>query len=417
MAQNNELNPEDPWKSDPDRQNRTHAATSSSEEEFGGEGELDHAVGKGRPLVQINVGGQIFCTHLSTFEVNDPDSILLKFLKSPSSSFELCPPARDSQGNLFWDRDSNLFSQLLHILRTGNVQGGLPLERLIDLKAEAEFFMMFMTSSKIDDAIERKEREQGGLLKFSDSTERLIIFVKPSTSLLWGLQEFNKRTSFTRINVVKAKLDITKTYVFPPEFIVMDSFGHTIPGQKLKVSQEGSVFRSVILGKYPFREDRCGRVLHARREDRCESCWGHLEDFPYRSVLFLRPRDTATFNLADLLQVEKLILSDWDRYWNRASAHPMPSIRDDAETLYSRLRSCDAPWPRGAPNVDIAEVTPRTMRKLGTRAGGRWTPPSLPIQPHLLEFLFPPESEPSSAIFPPQSESQDQSSDEDTPKE
>ncbi|KAJ8642902.1 hypothetical protein MRB53_004650 [Persea americana] len=86
-------------------------------------------------IITINVGGQLFQTTPQTLEVAGPKSLL--------STLSNTTPFTKSHGNIiipFIDRDPELFSILLSLLRTGNLPSKAKQFDLEDIVSEAEFY-------------------------------------------------------------------------------------------------------------------------------------------------------------------------------------------------------------------------------------------------------------------------------------
>ena len=86
-------------------------------------------------FIKINVGGTIFSTLRSTL-TKEPDSMLARMIDTK------VPTETDSDGNIFIDRNGDIFKVILDFLRTGNLRidsAGCSEE---EIETEAEYFML-----------------------------------------------------------------------------------------------------------------------------------------------------------------------------------------------------------------------------------------------------------------------------------
>ncbi|XP_029111760.1 BTB/POZ domain-containing protein KCTD14 [Scleropages formosus] len=93
------------------------------------------------PVVQLNIGGQLFSTTLSTLR-RCPDSKLADMFAGP-------PKLRaDADGRFFLDRDGRHFGPILEFLRTGR----LPTEHVREVYAEAVFYGIAPLVKQLEDS-------------------------------------------------------------------------------------------------------------------------------------------------------------------------------------------------------------------------------------------------------------------------
>lgn len=86
-------------------------------------------------IVYLNVGGKKFTTFVSTLEKTPYNSILYKLVNTKHKQV-------DKDGNLFLDRDPNLFEIILNALRQDktSIIGPQNVDKYQELKAELEYY-------------------------------------------------------------------------------------------------------------------------------------------------------------------------------------------------------------------------------------------------------------------------------------
>ena len=86
--------------------------------------------------MQLNVGGQTFCTRLSTL-LSHPDSVLAKIFDERFGT-----PMLDDSGVVFLDSDPSSFEFILQYLRRGQltVIAGLPRSSVCKVRDDAEYY-------------------------------------------------------------------------------------------------------------------------------------------------------------------------------------------------------------------------------------------------------------------------------------
>ena len=84
-------------------------------------------------VTTINVGGTLFTTTISTL-TKDPESMLATMFSTD------LPPARDSHGNVFIDRDPKTFGVILDFLRCGHLYDEGSDRTMEQLEMEADYF-------------------------------------------------------------------------------------------------------------------------------------------------------------------------------------------------------------------------------------------------------------------------------------
>lgn len=94
-----------------------------------------------RPLITLNIGGEIFSTSQRTFEKTDDGwTFLNKFQHFP----------RDSDGRIFIDRDGKYFRWILNYFRDGQIQLPDKIDELKQLFSEAKFYQIERLINEIE---------------------------------------------------------------------------------------------------------------------------------------------------------------------------------------------------------------------------------------------------------------------------
>ena len=105
-------------------------------------------------LIKLNVGGELFTTTMNTLSCTTNENFLAYLVTNN------LPKDVDGDGNIFIDRDPNLFKYILHYLRNLKLSSTIEDNELEDLMEEANFFsiqeMVVLVQQKLS-LIEQKE--------------------------------------------------------------------------------------------------------------------------------------------------------------------------------------------------------------------------------------------------------------------
>lgn len=155
-------------------------------------------------LVELNVGGQVYVTRLSTL-VSVPDSLLGRMFGQQSPA-EL---STDTKGRFFLDRDGFLFRYILDYLRDGNLVLPDYFRERAGLRREAEFFQLrelvrrlapqVSKENSISDEAqgEHDHDDSGGALPTTSTTSTIALSEPRSPSLKYGYITIGYRGSYT----------------------------------------------------------------------------------------------------------------------------------------------------------------------------------------------------------------------------
>jgi hypothetical protein len=94
-------------------------------------------------IIELNVGGVLYTTALTTLTRPDPDSLLGQWFTGSSIKDDqatVSRPVRDSKGRYFIDRDGVLFRFVLDYLRSGSITLPESFRETNRLRQEAEFY-------------------------------------------------------------------------------------------------------------------------------------------------------------------------------------------------------------------------------------------------------------------------------------
>ncbi|KAL5981445.1 hypothetical protein ACLOJK_015506 [Asimina triloba] len=165
-------------------------------------------------IISLNVGGQLFQTTPETLTLAGPNSIL--------SSFSNLPLPQSSQPPPFIDRDPQLFSVFLSLLRTGNLPSKATAFHLQDLISEAHFYglqSLFIsalgtTQSQFDPFALQKSiilplngRDCPSAIAATPSGSVHVAYGSKITSFDWSLQR--KSTILTQFPAIDSLLPIS----------------------------------------------------------------------------------------------------------------------------------------------------------------------------------------------------------------
>ena len=226
-------------------------------------------------IISINVGGTVFSTTKTTLTV-DPESMLARMCDTELSH------ERDSNGNIFLDRNPKAFEIILEFLRTGklfNVGIGCTLEQL---EAEADYFGLVGLLEMI--------KEQKSL---SDDGGRELIFVITSKGSISG-------------PILNLEVDghsaTAYTFVGLREF--QNAMRSTFPTKKRKELAR------------PIRgNDWTEKTI-------CIFGKGLNEEIKAKRSVWFSVRDKEEENILpptkDMIDMEARILKDWEHYWKSA---------------------------------------------------------------------------------------------------
>ncbi|XP_057976376.1 BTB/POZ domain-containing protein At5g41330 [Malania oleifera] len=162
-------------------------------------------------IVTIDVGGQLFQTTKQTLALAGPKSLLSRVSDSLSSEFDLP----------FIDRDPELFSVLLSLLRTGNLPSKAKAFDLQDLFSEARFYgleHLLVSSQSNPSQFEAFNLEKSSVLPLSGRDTPSALSTTPFgsihvahgskiTSFDWSLRR--KTTILTQFTAVDSLLSIS----------------------------------------------------------------------------------------------------------------------------------------------------------------------------------------------------------------
>ncbi|OWM85307.1 BTB/POZ domain-containing protein At5g41330-like [Punica granatum] len=164
-------------------------------------------------VVTVDVGGQVFQTSRQTLALAGPESLLSQMASEPASGGEL--PAR------FIDRDPELFSVLLSLLRTGNLPSKAKAFDLQHLISESQYYgieSMLMSSLSNPSQFDAFSLEKSFVLPLNGRDSPSAIATTPCgslhvahgskiTSFDWSLGK--KSTILTQLTAVDSMLAIS----------------------------------------------------------------------------------------------------------------------------------------------------------------------------------------------------------------
>ncbi|KAK9050406.1 hypothetical protein SSX86_030623 [Deinandra increscens subsp. villosa] len=102
-------------------------------------------------IVRLNIGGDKFCTTVDTLTHREPNSMLAAMF---SGRHTLC---KDSEGNVFVDRDGKHFRHVLNWLRNGVLPPNLTDSECSEMLQEAEYYQLLGLADRITEVLNRKK--------------------------------------------------------------------------------------------------------------------------------------------------------------------------------------------------------------------------------------------------------------------
>ena len=222
-------------------------------------------------FIRINVGGSLFSTLRSTL-TKEPDSMLARIINTT------VPTDTDHDGNIFIDRNGDIFKIIINFLRTGNLRiegSGWSKE---ELEEEAEYFML----QSLLHAIRRGPKDDG-------VRDLIIVNIGPSQGVVKG--PFGP---IWRLQVRKG----AEQYQFTVARKLFDATLREMPG----------ISHDPIDNHHNF-------IYRANF---------HITINQKRSVWFCEQVGTdGIAELSQLIDIDSRIMKNWDQMWKKAEECPL----------------------------------------------------------------------------------------------
>ena len=97
------------------------------------------AIATNNPVIELNIGGVIYATSLSTL-TSEPSSVLARLFSVGGMGGSAARPPKDSKGRCFVDRDGVLFRYVLDYLRSRRLVLPEAFGEKQRLRQEAEYY-------------------------------------------------------------------------------------------------------------------------------------------------------------------------------------------------------------------------------------------------------------------------------------
>ena len=238
-------------------------------------------------IVSFNVGGMIFTTFRTTIAAHK-ESALYSIMNSEINT-------TDKKGNIFLDRDPQIFRHLLYFLRTGSLEYELTTNKLEDLWKEADFFQLERCMQIVSQELKNREWSHPGNWRLSSQFPDKKVII-----LMYSVKQSGAGPSVNMSQSLKFETSIYPNrkvlYKLKGAHDVIDCMGQTFPG--------------LIAAR-----NRTGGIDHRFTSS------DKIKNLPPKSVFFWVDRQGGDICLLKLMQMDHMIHSDWLYYWDRTPSY------------------------------------------------------------------------------------------------
>ena len=241
-------------------------------------------------IINLNVGGLVFQTSQATIN-KDKQSLLYAIVNSDNKVV-------DSKGNIFIDRDSQLFRHILYFLRTGSLEHDLSTRKLEDLWSEADFYELKRCMEAIHVEMNCREWNNPRNWRFNSDYQNKNIIVVAYPRDGFSARVYDKTVKVNIPYSVKFEISTDSPrkvlYRLRNNLILTDCVGHVLPG-------------------LTAHRNKAGQVEHYFTSNE------RLKELPNKSVFFLAKGEEWEANLCllGMMQMDHMIHQDWEYFWNK----------------------------------------------------------------------------------------------------